>query len=338
MTYGLHSWSQFWTWRERTEKFLFKAIEKSNVMQNIIDQKAVGVVAKNSVEYVKEVFSVLQQGSTAVTLRNATDSYRIDLVSVEEIIDPDDSHGWVDDLTYPIAASAGDSIAQVLFTSGTEGESKAMLLSASALRNTTERLISIMEIDTSIREYIGVPVYYSFGFGRCRAVSKVGGAFYLPPNGFDPSEIAAMLDRSEINAISAVPTLWRLLLQVKELFAKSGEKLKWIEIGSQYMSRTEKETLKSLFPNARIVQHYGLTEASRTTFLAIDKQEGDELESVGQPIDGVEVAISSQGLIMIKGPHLASGVLSKSGIQELTNDEGWLTTGDEGYLNDEFLY
>ncbi|NHX27178.1 AMP-binding protein, partial [Escherichia coli] len=148
------------------------------------------------------------------------------------------------------------------------------------ITDTVARLNTAMELDDSVREYVGIPVTYSFGLGRIRAIAAAGGAFYLPER-FDPVEIREMLLAGEINAISAVPTLCRLILATPQVIGEAGRHVRWIEIGSQYMSGAEKAAMRDLFPNARIIQHYGLTEASRSTFLDVSAAPEDQLESVG---------------------------------------------------------
>ena len=195
-----------------------------------------------------------------------------------------------------------------------------------------------MDVTADIREYIGVPVNFSFGFARVRAVAAAGGRSYLPEHGFNPVELAAMMARGEVNAVSAVPTLWRIALQNKEVFNDVGEAIRWIEIGSQYMSREEKEDLKTLFPRATILQHYGMTEASRSTFLDISATEGEALESVGRATGDAEIALSEDGRIMVRGPHVALGVVTGAGVKKVTDDEGWLLTNDRGEMRNGNLY
>lgn len=237
--------------------------------------------------------------------------------------------GWfderleIDDSPYP---------AQISLTSGTTGTPKAILLSRRALSDVTGRLIAVQDLNDGVREYIGVPVTFSFGLGRARAIAAVGGRAFLPERGFRADELAAMLKRGEVNAFSAVPTLVRVVLQQSELFAGCGDKLKWLEIGSQAMAAQEKAAVAALFPAARIVQHYGLTEASRTTFLRIDERAA--LDSVGRPTGGAELRVDADQHIAIRGPHVADGVVTADGLVPLADPDGWLRTNDLGHVDD----
>jgi len=104
------------------------------------------------------------------------------------------------------------------------------------------------------------------------------------------------------------------------------------------MSRKEKEELKVLFPKAKIVQHYGLTEASRTTFLRIDQVTGEALESVGISSGETEIKISESGRICIRGPHVAETLLKTGEYISNIDDDGWFVTSDLGYLEGGYLY
>ena len=296
----------------------------------MLDADVTGIHQVNSVDFVLSAFRCYNSGDVLAILKQANSDLRL-----KREITPSPGGGWLDVKQDVIQ---DDRPAQIVFTSGTEGVPKAILLSHRALADVVVRLNSIMKVDESIREYVGIPVTYSFGFGRCRAVAAIGGRCYIPEHGFNPIELARMLAADEINAISAVPTLWRTLLVQPEIIGTHGSKVKWIEIGSQYMSREEKEQMKQLFPNAVIVQHYGLTEASRTTFLNISETEGGLLESVGQATGNAEVKLSSDGLIMIRGPHVAMGRVMDGEIKSLVDADGWYTTGDFGRLENGNLY
>ncbi len=295
----------------------------------------IGITMTNSIDFVRRVFAAYQSGDAVLLLRNAHDEERLAAFAVQEIVTPDAETGWASLDFTPVQS---DAIAQISFTSGTEGSPKGILLTHANLADMVERLNSVMCMDAGIREYVGVPVYHSFGFGRCRAIATFGGRFYVPPAGFDPLEIRDMLVRGEINAISAVPSLWRTLFECEDLFGDECRRVRWIEIGSQYMSAAEKLRLKSLFPNARIVQHYGLTEASRSTFLDISATPDPALlESVGKPVGDTRVQCLPDGRIAISGSLTSRRRWVAGGYEDILVD-GWLETSDLGELKDGYLF
>ncbi|MBE9012786.1 AMP-binding protein, partial [Pseudanabaenaceae cyanobacterium LEGE 13415] len=294
-----------------------------------------GIVSVNSTGYVEAMFNCLEAGEIAVPLKHGEDHDRISAAQVDRVLTPQSGGAW---MTRIFQGSNSSETAIVSFTSGTEGKPKGVLLSHQNLSDVVTRLNRLMQVDDTISEYIGVPVYHSFGFGRCRAIASAGGRFFIPESGFNPAEIGAMLRKGEINAISAVPSLWRVLLSNTDLIGNAGQQVRWIEIGSQYMSRQEKEALKALFPEARIVQHYGLTEASRSTLLEIHHTEGDALESVGSAIGQVEVKLTESGQIAIRGNHVARAYLIEGEEVPIQDENGWLITKDLGSLEHGKLY
>ncbi|MER5173783.1 AMP-binding protein [Thioclava kandeliae] len=292
--------------------------------------------AQSSLDFLQKAFELYGQGQLFAICRQDTDLSRYPGLRVTQTVSSTVGHGWLRPRWQ--AMPTLDDPAQIVFSSGTEGRPKAIVISGRALSDVEDRLIEVMDITSEIREYIGVPVTYSFGLGRARVIARVGGELYLPER-FDPVEIKELLAAGEINAISAVPSLWRLLLAQPDFLAGLGQKVRWIEIGSQYMSAAEKLQMRSLFPNARIVQHYGLTEASRSSFLVIDQAAEDRLESVGRAFGLTEIRIGSEEEICIRGPHLASGIITDDGlVAPVCDQDGWLHTKDRGDIQGMDLY
>jgi fucose 4-O-acetylase-like acetyltransferase len=151
-------------------------------------------------------------------------------------------------------------------------------------------------------------------------------------------EFGAMLHGGEVNALSAVPSLLRILIEQPQVIAGAGAKLKWLEVGSQPLAPDEKRALRGMFPECRIIQHYGLTEASRTTFLDVSLADDATLGSVGRPAGGAEVSLDSQGRVRIRGPHTARYRVNASGCHALLDADGWLTTSDLARIEDGYIY
>jgi acyl-CoA synthetase (AMP-forming)/AMP-acid ligase II len=296
--------------------------------------QATAVVRRNSVAFVEQVFSLYAARRPLVLVSSEKQMAELPGLEIDRCIDPGEQTGWIRSRH---AVILDDLPAQVSYTSGTEGLPKGILLTYRNLGYTTERIIEQMQMTAEVREYVGVPATFSFGMARYRAVSAVGGQAYLPPRGFDPLELARMLAAGEVNALSAVPTLLRILLADPSMIGMAGRNLRWMEIGSQHMTAEEKRQIREMFPNALIVQHYGLTEASRSTFLQISGASDDRLESVGRAVGQGEIGLSPDGRIRIRGPQVAKSRIDAAGLHELTDAEGWLQTNDVGHLQNEYL-
>ncbi len=297
--------------------------------------QATAVVRKNSIPFVEQMFALYAARRPLVLVSGASQSDHLPGIDIDRCIEPGDQTGWFT-AHHPVVLD--DLPAQVSYTSGTEGLPKGILLTYRNLGYTTERIIDVMQMTSEICEYVGVPATFSFGMARYRAVSAVGGRAYMPPRGFDPMELARMLTSGEVNALSAVPTLLRILLADPAIIGNAGKALRWMEIGSQAMTADEKRQIRAMFPKARIVQHYGLTEASRSTFLVISEASDAQLDSVGHPVGQGEIDLSADNRIRIRGPQVARSRIDADGLHDLTDDDGWLQTNDLGHLKDGHLY
>ena len=305
-------------------------------MKNNLSSVTLGIVEAQSVAYLQSVFAALGAGQTVVPLKSKDDVHRIDMVGIStvKVTDNTGDQWWRPVLSLPDSEQA----CYVSFTSGTESLPKAVYISGLALNNTIQRLQSVMQMDSSVIEYVGVPVYHSFGFGRCRHVASVGGGCYIPANGFDPREFASLLSQKKVNALSLVPSLLRLLIHNTSLLSDERHHLRWLEIGSQPMTADEKRAVKALFPQATIVQHYGLTEASRTTLLQVDDVDEALLDSAGRCYGQTNISINSDGRICIRGEHLACHIVKNGLSTSVLNDNGWFETSDLGRIENGYLY
>lgn len=98
--------------------------------------------------------------------------------------------------------------------------------------------------------------------------------------------------------------------------AHYASQLKYVEIGSAFMPKVEKEKLMTWLPNTKICMHYGLTEASRSAFIDFHA-DGGHLESIGKSSPNTTVEIfdeagnlvqsGQEGELCVKGEHVCSG-------------------------------
>ena len=109
-------------------------------------KELIGINQVNSVDYVKSVFQVYNSGNVLVILKQSSSEFNL-----KEEKTPNSGGGWMD---FKQAVIQESRPAQIVFTSGTEGASKAILLSHQSLADVVIRLNKIMKVDETDRKSV----------------------------------------------------------------------------------------------------------------------------------------------------------------------------------------
>lgn len=241
----------------------------------------------------------------------------------------------------------GSQIADILFTTGTTGKPKGVTLTydneAAAARNINE---FIGNTGNDI-ELLALPVSHSFGLGRMRCCLSQGATLILLGSFANVKKLYRTIEEEHVTGFTMVPASWRYL---KKLTGnKLGDfryQLRYIEMGSAFFSKEEKDEIAGILPDTRVCMHYGLTEASRSTFMEFH-QDASHMDSVGKASphteikildeNGVECEAGNEGEICIKGEHVTHGYLDLPVGDSFFGD--YFRTGDWGYkTEDGYVY
>ena len=207
-----------------------------------------------------------------------------------------------------------NEIADVLFTTGTTGVPKGVALSylnlAAAARNINEFIGNAAD-DV---ELLALPVSHSFGLGRMRCALTKGATVVMLGTFANVKKFFNEMKRCNVTMFAMVPASWSFIKKMSgKYISKFADQLKFIEIGSSFMPKEEKEFLMEQLPNTRICMHYGSTEASRSAFMEFHSYKNNLL-SAGKASPHTEIKIFSpegkplpigeEGEVCVKGEHV----------------------------------
>ena len=241
-----------------------------------------------------------------------------------------------------------DDVADVMFTTGTTGAPKGVVLSHANIigsaRN-TNGFIGTMSDDV---EALALPLSHSFGLGRLRCVLIAGATLVLVNNFANLKTFFNVIDSEGVTGFGMVPAVWQYIkrLSGKRIARFSGQ-LRYIEIGSAALPHEDKELLIEMFPTTRVCMHYGLTEASRALFAEFHENSA-HLDAVGRPASSlVEVCVRDEdgnpvpdgvdGEICVRGNMVTRSYFLPEDNEEAFFGE-WFRTGDWGHRDADGLF
>lgn len=233
--------------------------------------------------------------------------------------------------------------ADILFTTGTTGRSKGVVVSHRALAAACSHINAFIQTTEDTVEVLPLRLSHSFGLGRVRCVLSLGGTLVLLPGFVGTAPILRAMTEFRATGFASVPAGIALFLNERGCaFERFADQLQYIEIGSSAMPMAHKRALMKALPKTRICMHYGLTEASRSAFLSFH-DDADRLDSIGRPSPGVEMRIvddsgnvvddGAEGEIEVHGDHLMTGYWQDAELSATTLRDGWMRTGDLGRRN-----
>lgn len=236
-----------------------------------------------------------------------------------------------------------DDNADLLFTTGTTGKPKGVVLSHRNITQSAKNINSFIGNNHNDTELLAMPISHSFGLARLRCVFSVGGTLVLLGSIVNIKRMFRMLDEHKVTGLGLVPASWSYIKKMSGTkLAEYSNQLNYIEFGSAYMSAEDKMALTKLFPNTRLCMHYGLTEASRSTFMEFNSSI-DYLNTVGKPSPNVIINIFDEngnelyneedGEICIKGDHVSREYLNVERNNLFYGE--YFRTGDIGHINNE---
>jgi len=244
-----------------------------------------------------------------------------------------------------------DDIATIIFSSGSTGDPKGVVLTHYNIASNVEQLNQVFMLHANDRILGILPFFHSFGFtGTLCLPAATGIGVVFHPNPLDSRVIGALVSKYSVTMLLATPTF--LNAYTRRCAPEDFGSLRFVMAGAEKLPDRISQAFEDHF-GIRPHEGYGCTECSpavtvnTTDFRAASfRQVGAKRGSIGHPLPGIAVKIvdpdtldpvapNEPGLLLVRGPNIMRGYLNKP---EKTADvlrDGWYNTGDIARMDEE---
>jgi long-chain acyl-CoA synthetase len=255
-----------------------------------------------------------------------------------------------------------DDLAEIVFTSGTTGDPKGVMLSHRNIASNATALTSVVPLGPETRLLSILPLSHMYGLNPGLLAPMLTGASVVYPTSLQAPVLARTFRERKVTMLLAVPQVVKQLnnaverrvdadgrratferlhaiarhlpmplrrLLFRPVLSRFGGALRYLAVGAAAMNpvvagRWEEMGVVSL-------QGYGATETSPV--VAFTRIERNRVGTVGEVIPGVEVRISPEGEIQVRGPNVFKGYWQRPDATAAVMQDGWYRTGDHGAVD-----
>jgi len=233
--------------------------------------------------------------------------------------------------------------ALILYTSGTSGASKGVMLAYSHLELFPESVQAYLKIDSNDSWLCVLPMSHISGPILCNLLALLGSGIVIVDS-MNPEVILEAIERGKPTVYHCVGTIFNFMLLSKSFLKRDLSSLRCIAMMGEPIPLWLMHKYNELLPNAAILQGYGLTETSPLVTLTPTEEANDNMGSIGKVVPRCEVAIVDKedkpqparvvGEIITRGPQVMKGYyLNPEKTDEVIRD-GWFHTGDLGWMDE----
>ena len=306
----------------------------------------IGLHFKNSTQYIVAFYGTLLAGGVVVPIPANCNQTRLqelrNLADIRFVIDssfgePEDSESPLQELEF----ADSNSLAMLMFTSGSTGLPKAVMLSHQNLTANADSILEFLPIDHTDRTLAISPFSHALGNSVLQTHLLRGAELVVETSVGYPQEIVAALECYQCTSLLGVPALFQGLS--KCFIDRDINHLKYLAVAGGRMDPQQALELRDRIQPANLFLMYGQTEATARLSCLLPEDLSENSQSIGQAIPGVQLKIVDDsgaevetgeiGMLMANGQNIMLGYFNDSEASSTVLNEGWLTTGDLARTN-----
>ncbi|MEI7437633.1 MAG: AMP-binding protein, partial [bacterium] len=228
--------------------------------------------------------------------------------------------------------------AVVLFTSGSENLPKAVPLTHANILANLRDICNVFEFKHNDRLLGMLPPFHSFGLAITTLLPLLGGVpVVYHANPTEGAALARLIEAYKVTLLVGTPTFLNGIVRV----ARAGEldTLRRVISGAEKCPAPLYDLIKRLWPQAHLVEGYGITECSPV--VSLNDEQAPQFGTIGKVLPSIEhalveidgasrVAQGQTGMLLLRGPSIFGGYLNHDGASPFIEFEGrnWYRTGD----------
>ncbi|HSE91116.1 MAG TPA: AMP-binding protein [Candidatus Binatia bacterium] len=240
-----------------------------------------------------------------------------------------------------------DDDALILYTSGTTGEPKGVVLSYRNLAQYPGVMSDMGLTDASTIRGCILPMSHIVGPVVCNDLADKGFTLVIFDQ-INPITLLEGIQKHRVAVFESVPVVFQLLLGVRDLASYDTQSVKIAAMMGTSIPLPLLRAFQSAQPHIKVIQGYGLTETSPMITLVEPKKAETKIGSIGRAVINVEVKIVDEagkevpmgepGEIITRGPHVMKGYFRNPEATAARIHDGWLYTGDIGKMEADGYY
>ncbi|HTZ49222.1 MAG TPA: acyl-[ACP]--phospholipid O-acyltransferase [Verrucomicrobiae bacterium] len=244
-----------------------------------------------------------------------------------------------------------DDTATVIFSSGSTGDPKGVVLSHFNLASNVEQLEQVFHLNANDRILGILPFFHSFGFTGTLCLPPLAGmgvVFHVSP--LDAQAIGALVSKYSVTMLLSTPTF--LNTYARRIPAEGFGSLRIVMAGAEKLPERIAAGFEDHF-GIRPLEGYGCTECSPVVAVntydfraAYFRQVGAKRGTIGHPLPGIAIQIidpesgeslppDKPGLLLVNGPNVMVGYLNQPAKTEEVLKDGWYNTGDIAAVDED---
>lgn len=332
------------------DRILFTAVSKPETVAVYLGIQYCGGIAvfidKNA--STESVWNIYQDASAVLLLTDKPMKEYVDKMRIYSLRQLYLSERPTRNIGYVIPEE--DDIAELLFTTGTTGTPKGVILTYRAVYHILSNTIRGIGMTSKECILIPLPLNHSFALRVLRAALYQGSTVILQ-NGFVfAKEIENNQTEFHCTAMAAVPASMEILRNLMpDRFVDIMGKFRYIEISAGSLTVEQRKRLTAQLPNTIIYNTWGSSETGGALFVNVSEiaQDPKSVSTIGKPLPGIEVGVlgengeflscsdaSHPGRMALKGEMQMAGYWNREELMKETLKDGWLITSDLVYMDE----